>query len=152
MIGSDPSPHINFPKFPQTCLAFWIFLRTAGQFSSDQCNSRPRYFNESNPSTLSAPYSPVRLKVSSVHLFSIATASIFHLIFVFLSHLSVRQCFISCPAGMCIPHKSQRCGSSTPHLVFLLVSLESRVNYSISLCEFSPHHQSRTRYLLQSLF
>ena len=97
-----PSRHSNLPKRPQTCLTFRMFLRTASRFLSERCISRPIYLNQSSQLTISPPSSPMRLNIASVHLFAIATSRLCHLIYVFLSHISVCRCLIIRPAGKII--------------------------------------------------
>ena len=46
-----------------------MFLRNVIQSLSNQCNSHPRYLNESTPPTLSYLYSPMRIKFASVQFF-----------------------------------------------------------------------------------
>ena len=53
-------------------------------------------------------YSPMRLKEASTHQIAIAMSLFCHRICVLLLHLLLLWRFISCPYGMCMPHKSQR--------------------------------------------
>ena len=85
-----------------------MFLRTASQSSSNLFSSRPRYLNKSTPLAISAPSSPVRIKVVSVHLLDISTSRLCHLICVFFLHIAVCRCLISRPAGIWIPKNSER--------------------------------------------
>ena len=134
MIGSSPLRLSRFPNRPQTCLTLQTFRRTAGQSSSAQCSILPKYLKYSTPSNNSAPYSPVRLKVTPIHFAVISASLLLHLICVFLSHRAVRQCLMSRTAGMCILHKLQRGSGSFPSCTTTICEQKClNVKYSPSL-------------------